>query len=709
MASAEVETQRVDTSTPDTGTTRSERRFRPEVQALRALAVLLVLVYHISPPTLPGGYVGVDVFFVISGFLITGHLWREASTTGGVSLRRFWAARARRILPASLAATSGIVVLALLLLPLTKLEEWGRHALASVLYVENWVLASDSVDYQASDNAPTAFQHFWSLGVEEQFYLFWPMLVVAAVVLWRAGARRGTRSPDPAVLRGLLLVIFGLVIAVSFWSSFTRVNDGDPSAYYSTLTRTWQLAVGGFLALAWQDTQRAPRLRTVLAVGGFAAIIGAACLFDESTPFPGSAALLPTLGACAVIAAGRTQGPGSVRRVAENWTVQRIGDIPYWRSVGHFPGGVFCGSRADGRHPTLPEAVALAAASFALAIASYVLVELPVRRGTFFRHDWRMLISAVATMALVAGLTTMLPLRMSWTSESWESRAQAVEQDLDSHGAAGSDPDKRDPFVRDHAEIAPSPLRAKKDKPVEASECMVDTGAMETEVCTFGPPSDEAEATIAVLGDSHAAMFIEPILAVAEERDWHVETHMHAGCQYSTELRKTKDSYQDACRNSNEITREKLLEDPPDGVITVGREGYDFEDTDTGHTPGAAGRAELWNELTDAGSEVLVVRDGPAAREDVVDCVGEHYGEPTGCALTREEAYAGRDAMAEALDLAPDVTSIDLKEQFCTTSHCAAVINNVLVFRDDNHITDTFARTLIPAFEQELEGWPRSA
>lgn len=134
------------------GPTAPPRKFRPEVQALRALAVLLVIVYHVDPALLPGGYIGVDVFFVISGFLITGHLWREASTTGTVSLKKFWAARARRILPASLVATVGTLAVALVLLPLDLLQLWWRHALASVFYVENWALAADAVDYQAAGN-----------------------------------------------------------------------------------------------------------------------------------------------------------------------------------------------------------------------------------------------------------------------------------------------------------------------------------------------------------------------------------------------------------------------------------------------------------------------------------------------------------------------------------------------------------------------------
>lgn len=161
------------------------RKFLPEVQALRALAVLVVVAYHLEPRVLPGGFVGVDVFFVISGFLITGHLVREARREGRISLPGFWAGRVRRILPAAVVAIAAVVVATLAFAPVTQWGTIGQQALASVFSVQNWVLAADSVDYLAAENPPTALQHFWSLGVEEQFYLLWPLLVVAALLLGR--------------------------------------------------------------------------------------------------------------------------------------------------------------------------------------------------------------------------------------------------------------------------------------------------------------------------------------------------------------------------------------------------------------------------------------------------------------------------------------------------------------------------------------------
>ncbi|MGH2840935.1 MAG: acyltransferase family protein, partial [Solirubrobacteraceae bacterium] len=161
-----------------TDSQRTATVVRPEIQALRAVAVMTVVIFHLWPDTLPGGFVGVDVFFAISGFLITLHLLREVERTGRVSIAGFWARRARRILPAALVVLLFCVVMTLAIVPQIHWDQSFREIRASTLYVENWQLAADAVDYQAQDNAPSSVQHFWSLSAEEQFYLVWPVLIV---------------------------------------------------------------------------------------------------------------------------------------------------------------------------------------------------------------------------------------------------------------------------------------------------------------------------------------------------------------------------------------------------------------------------------------------------------------------------------------------------------------------------------------------------
>ncbi|MDR7384097.1 acyltransferase family protein [Promicromonospora iranensis] len=674
------------------------RKFRPEVQALRALAVLLVLVYHIDPDVLPGGYIGVDVFFVISGFLITGHLWREASTTGTVDLKRFWAARARRILPASLATTVGVIAIALVLLPPSLVESWWKQALASVLYVENWALAAESVDYQAASNNPTAFQHFWSLGVEEQFYLVWPLLVLLAAGLW-TGARGVVRAKNPAALRRILLAVFGLVAVASFAWGVQQSSGADPVAYYSTLTRVWELAAGGILALLIRDTRRFAPLRNTLVVFGVAAIVIAACLYDDSTPFPGVAALAPTLGACAVIAAGRTSGPGSLRSVTESWAAQRLGDISYSLYLWHFPVIVFFGIYA-GRDPRFTDVMVLLIASFALAIASYTLIEQPVRTARWFKADVRMLVAALVAMVLVAGLAMTLPWRVQGTIEQWDSNALAAASEADESIPEGIARDFA-PFVDGSTAISPNPIKAAEDKTPEIKACQAGQRATVTSMCEFGE-TENPKATVAVVGDSHAAMFSEPIITIATERDWRVVTYLHSACPFSAGPRSGDTPEVEACATANAGTRAELLELAPHLVITTYQESYTLAPRGGEKHAGAEGLAEVWNELADLGSQVVVLRDTPHAREDIIECVTENYADPTLCDQPREDAFRGRATVPAALELAPRVKSASFEDHFCDETSCPAVIGNVLVYRDPNHVTRTYMTQLTDRLREVL-------
>ncbi|HET9852406.1 MAG TPA: acyltransferase, partial [Candidatus Limnocylindrales bacterium] len=276
------------------GNVRSDG-FRQDIQGLRAVAVLMVFAYHLWPDTVRGGFVGVDVFFVISGFLITAHLL-EHPPARGRDLLEFWGRRIRRLLPAAFVVLAAIAVASRVLAPETR---WGQNAgeiIASALYVENWVLALSSVDYLAAAAAPTPVQHYWSLSVEEQFYLVWPILVLA--VAWVA-SRSGVRLVLAARLAMLAVVAGSLLVSV------TATAAEPASAYFITPTRVWELAAGGLIAtLPGLGTHRIPGwVPTVAAWVGVLMLLSAGGVISGSTPFPGSAALLPVAGAALVILA----------------------------------------------------------------------------------------------------------------------------------------------------------------------------------------------------------------------------------------------------------------------------------------------------------------------------------------------------------------------------------------------------------------------
>ncbi len=272
---------------------------------MRALAVGMVVVYHLYPSLLTGGFAGVDVFFVISGFLITGHLLREYHKTGRIALLDFWGRRAKRLVPAAALVLTVTWLASRLLLPATRLADTASQIRASALYFQNWQLAWNAVDYLKSDSAASPVQHFWSLSVEEQFYLGWPLLfLLAALVALTA------RQAEQRRARGHHVALFlaGAVVAGSLWYSVYYTHANPAGAYFVTTTRIWELGLGGLLALLPAGlSQRIGRLG-LLGWAGLGLVIASAFVLNGTNAFPGYLALLPAGGAAALILGGSAAG-----------------------------------------------------------------------------------------------------------------------------------------------------------------------------------------------------------------------------------------------------------------------------------------------------------------------------------------------------------------------------------------------------------------
>lgn len=681
--------------TPAAPGATTTRRFLPEVQALRALAVALVVIYHLRPDVLPGGYIGVDVFFVISGFLITGHMIREARATGRLRLGHFWANRARRILPASLLVVAVVLLTAPVLLPVTNLNEIGRQGLASVLYVQNWALVGNAVDYLASETADTPFQHFWSLAVEEQFYILWPLVVLGAAVV----ARRSRRGPR--ALTAALLVAFGVLVVASFAWNLISVNAEDPAAYFATTTRLWELGAGGLLAVTLRYTERFRFARSALALAGYGAIgVGAMALTAE-TPFPGTAALLPVLGTVAVIAAGRTAGLGSLSWLVDRAPVQWLGNVSYSLYLWHFPAIVWFLAYA-GDAPTKLESLGLLALMLVLAGASYTFVEQPLRSTAWLKdHDWRSLGLAGTAMALACALTLVPTTATTAIERDWDTLAAQIDVSTEPNGIYGAHAGvdgKIDIFADGTTAIRPNPINAVDDMEIALrTPCESDLSTETSKVCEYGDPS--SDVVVAMVGDSHTRMLTTPIVNLAEERGWRVLGFFHNSCPFSYEERAFN---ADECEALNTETMEQLRSVEPDAVITSYLARNGFRETETGMPNGIKGFSDLWNDLHDLGASVYVVKDVPEAKKDSQACVSENYENPERCSISRWKAMVRRDLVDQAAEYAPHATVIDYTERYCGPRKCHQVVGNVLVYRDRGHITDTFALTLQPYLAEAI-------
>jgi peptidoglycan/LPS O-acetylase OafA/YrhL len=674
---------------PDPGALRRPRGAAPrrDVQGLRAIAVGLVLLYHLRPHRVPGGFVGVDVFFVISGFLIVGSLAREATGTGTVSLRNFYARRIRRLLPASAFVLVATTAATVLLLPLSRWRGTAEGVVASALQVQNWFLALGT-GYAGATTAVSPLQHYWSLAVEEQFYLVTPWLLLAACWIARRGARSRARAIAVAVGG---VAVLSLVHSVLFSASSHDV------AYFATTTRMWELAVGGLLALA------APRLRLPAPVAQAAVLVGlvaigwSALTFTTRLDFPGAVAAVPVLGSALVLMGGlpsRTAaGPGGVSRLLGWRPVAWIGDVSYSLYLWHWPAIVVFVART-GHAPTAGEAVVLVGGCLVLAAASTRFVERPFRSPAP-RHGVR---RGAYLLAAALTATSLLVAAGPWLFVVHREAGLAAQRlDLDHPGAADVLPDNLPPAGA--VPVIPDPAVASSDGPLvyAVDGCATyDPRRPGSHPCGFGDRG--AHLGLALVGDSHAGQFSSVLDSIARAQGWRLETMIRNGCPFTAAPQVIGGHEDGDCAAANRVTVGELLRLHPRVVVTsamnpVGYRaalGWAWESRQAL----VEGYRELWRPLLDAGIQVVVVRDPPVPDYPDPECVEQHGAGSRVCGMSRSAGIDDQpDPQLQAARGLAGVHVVDLTDHFCNRRVCPGVIGNVLVYRD-NHLTDTLTLSL---------------
>ncbi|WP_051551244.1 acyltransferase family protein [Nocardioides sp. URHA0020] len=681
------------------------RESRADIQALRALAVGLVVFYHLFPTRLTGGFIGVDTFFVISGFLITLHLI-ERPPRGAHDLVAFWARRARRLLPASLTVLAATLCAAWLFLPETQWETTAVHTRAAALYVENWQLAADAVDYLASENDPSAVQHFWSLGVEEQFYLGWPVLLLALTALVPAAHR----------VRGYWWGL-GAVVVVSLGYSVHLTSTEPAAAYFVTWTRLWELGVGGLLALAAPAARRwaepRPRGATAVAVAGWCLILATAVLYTDRTPFPGWAAALPVVGAGLVIAAHSRMRWYRLRGV------QWLGDVSYAVYLWHWPLIVILPvalSKVAGSPERGPlDTLLILIATLVLAGLTKVYVEDRFRTPAWSRRVRPSLVSGAVGMAVVVALTLSLGATVSAHERADRTALAAALDGSDPCAGAGVlDPATSCP-PNDNRSLVLSPLLASDDwsdaydERSDGSTCISPGPGFALDTCTFGDPDGTVD--VALFGNSHAAQWLPALQAIAERRHWRITTYLASKCtaadlrQYFDEKGATA-----GCIGWTRAVAAAIAESRPDLVVFTNRTGRpalgetSLEESAPKYT---VGFRRTLDALTTTGVPVVVIRDTPipiqGGLDDVPACLALHGDDPDACSGPRDVWESGDPSIAAARQLADRGVSIaDLTDSLCDTTTCWSAIGGVVVYADGHHLTNTYARTVAPRLEPFL-------
>jgi len=636
------------------------------------VAVLAVLIYHIWPKILPGGYVGVDVFFVISGYLITGSLLKEFESTGRISIAGFYARRIRRLLPAA-AVVSLAVALFVPLFPRDQSADIANSIVASALYVQNWFLAAQAVDYLA-DGAKGPMNHFWSLSVEEQYYIVWPLILLPILYF----ARRAALTPRRAFAWIVGLIGLGS-LAYSVW--LTPLNPGV--AYFATTTRAWELAVGGALAVFQVRRAISQPIGAALGCAGLAGIIVACIAYDDRTSFPGYAALLPTLGAAAVIIASGVHSPWSPGRILNLRPFQYFGDISYSLYLWHWPLIVLY-SELTGRVIGLRGGAVLFIVSGVLAHFSKIWVEDRFRAGGF--SIGRTLKAGLASIALTVALGSGYSL---WRGADLNT---GVAGGLPRGAAAMQDP-SYDWRREDLAGVVPQPSVARKDVPsAYARKCHQDQIRSEVLSCDFGDPTSKLK--IVMLGDSHATHWFPTFEEITRRQSIYFRGVAKSACLFSLEPvynGALKRPYNECAEWSHNVI-DWLARERPDVVLISQSPGYPMS--------ALGGMTAAWTRLTNMKLSVQAVVSTPWMPYEPSKCFMANQNWATDCVPERGTVFKPDLTLAAAKKLR--IPTFDFSDEFCGITHCPTVIGGVFVYRDRHHMTATFARTLSQSMENKL-------
>jgi peptidoglycan/LPS O-acetylase OafA/YrhL len=674
---------------------RGNSRIRKDIEGLRAVATFLVLPYHAGLMLFPGGFVGVDVFFVISGFVITGQLLKEVERSGRVSLMRFYARRAKRLLPASSVVLAATAVMTWLWVPKIRWETTGGDIVASALYFVNWRLADRSVDYLAEDVTPSAVQHYWSLAVEEQYYFIWPILLLLAVM---AATKFGIRRKK-ALLGGLALVAVPSFLYAIYASSATP----EP-AYFATTTRMWEFTIGAFVAILAVHLDKMPRgLAIALAWGGLAMILVSGRVYHAEMIWPGAYAALPTIGTGLVIAAGVAAGNRGPVALIGNRFMLFIGYLTYSLYLWHWPLLIVAREHFAPEHRiSVPWNLAIVVFTIVPAWLTFKLIENPIRNNSLVSRNSKVALSLGVNFTLagvVAGLALVVALS--------QAVSPSVAPGSVPGAAALSDTPTRDqagqPVDTVKGGITPDPLQAPKDVPsLYAEGCQVEVESSEPVTCTYGPA--DAKTEVAIVGDSKAAQWVPALEVLAKKNGWGVTTYTKSACQFAKITTSLDGEPYDTCRDWADNVIAELEQTNPDLVITAGQRDSGYDDSgELSEDAMQAAMVDTWTTLKQAGIKVAVLADTPQTGMDVYACVSEHPDAQTLCTYEREwgVARSGAEVQAAAAKEAK-VPFLDLTDWICPTAECAPVIGNVLVYRQGSHITKTYIETLAPRLEQAL-------
>jgi peptidoglycan/LPS O-acetylase OafA/YrhL len=703
------------------------RELRGDIQGLRAVAVLVVIAAHAGVPFLRGGFVGVDVFFVISGYLIAGLLYREVLLTGRVSIGAFWARRARRILPAATLVTVVTVLLSLAWMSLVDARQVVVDALWSSAFAANIHFAHQGVDYFATIEGvgPSPLQHYWSLGVEEQFYVVWPLLLtlclVVTALLTKGPGRRVERLPRS----GVLTMLVALTLASLLWSIHATLTS-PATAYFSTLTRAWELGVGAMVALVPPTfLRRLTRLSLeTMAVAGAVVLLAACMLISEETPFPGIAAVLPVAGAAMLImAGGAADSPGrrtTSSRVLAVAPMRTVGDWSYSLYLWHWPAFVLA-PVALGRSMTGFEKGLTVLVVITLSAYTYRFVEQPFRAG---RPSHKLSRRRALVLYPASAVLVTLTAAGAWWWTGYQGGEHGDNPPITVAGAP------IDGLHGNTEALVRASVTAAKDKAAVPSNLTPDLLNLRSSIADVGDcdyeenvrklcPQGDGDQTVVVIGDSHARAWIPAFNRIIGPGDWTAYYLVKPQCtaaHITIASLDSDDPFTD-CSDFQKWVVDQVKALHPDLVVVASSppvngvfHGDKRVTAVSDITPLLrAGYDDLFLQLSQYADQVALIRDVPKSPDDPATCLSSGNPSLGDCMFEPVERSTVLGNVAVDSAHASGIEVVDPTPWLCYQGECPIVIGGTLSYRDTDHITTEYAANLWAELGSALHMLPTAA
>ncbi len=688
------------------------------IQALRAIAVVFVVLNHFFPAHLPGGYIGVDIFFVVSGFLISSHLLRELKG-GSLNFSRFYLRRARRLLPASLL----VLALTCLAISLSMPSAWQvanlKDAAAAAIYGVNWWFAANAVNYFADSGVSSPVNHYWSLSVEEQFYLVWPALMYFSLRIAIARTRRTAESLIPVVIG----VLMATILALSLISAILAIHHNPSAAYFLTYARAWEFAAGGLAGLMLgnlNDHMQGGWIKPLFGAAWLTLIASSWFLRPESG-VPGLAAVPVVLATAIVLVIGDDHGSALAGRIIGFAPVQWIGDISYSLYLWHWPLLILTPLALGVAKLGIAQRMVLLGISLALSgiTKRYVEDRFRFRRPAQKQaaRRWSNAPSLAAYLLMSASLAGCAFLgARSLEGKSIEAGERLYRLSLNPgpcFGARATEPGANCPNShllanRDFAmeswktQINVFPNGPFAERFPRAVYCQNNPGNPAVAPCEFGAAESATRERIALFGDSHAGMWEAALATFVVPRGIRVQSFLASSCAITADDRSLAfyllPAYRDACRTWRRAAAAAIIADKRIDMVVISDNAYGQKILDEAggwSEDDGRGVAEILRRFRAAGKRVVVIDDVPNLPFTLPDCLARARKNNDPCTVDETQIPASTP-LGRGVALMPpgEIDYVNFKDVFCDGVVCHTVIGGIPVYMDMNHITAPFARSL---------------